>query len=96
MERMLLRNTERKYTKAREIEKLLSTMRDESKIGSIGYYDLHIIAKKRGAKILPIDEAVATIRKAGFSASRTHFCPTAIRTDAPHEKALTILAGKSV
>ena len=69
-------------------------MRDEAKIASIGYYDLHVIAKKRGCRILPIDDAVARLQKAGFSASRTHFCPTAVRTDAPHEKALALLAGK--
>jgi tRNA (guanine26-N2/guanine27-N2)-dimethyltransferase len=96
LEKMLLLNAERKYRKAKEIEKLLSTMRDESEISSIGYYDLHIIAKKRGAKILPIDEAVAKIRKSGFAASRTHFCPTAVRTDAPHGKALELLSGKNV
>ena len=89
--RMLLLNAERKYAKAKEIGKLLSSMQDESAIGSIGYYDLHVIAKKRESKILSMDDAVEKIRKAGFSASRTHFCPTAIRTDAPHGKALELL-----
>ena len=69
-------------------------MRDEAKIASIGYYDLHVLAKKRGCRIMPIDDAVARLRSGGFSASRTHFCPTAVRTDAPHEKALQALSGK--
>jgi len=94
LERMLLLNAERKYSKAKEIEKLLSTMRDEGKISSIGYYDLHVVAKKRGCRILPIDDSVARLRNDGFSASRTHFCPTAVRTDAPHEKVLEALSGK--
>ena len=94
LEQMLLLNAERKYAKAKEIEKLLSNMRDESGIGTIGYYDLHVVAKKREAKILSMDDAVAKIRKDGFVASRTHFCPTAVRTDAPHEKALELLSGK--
>ncbi|MFA6328084.1 MAG: tRNA (guanine(10)-N(2))-dimethyltransferase [Candidatus Micrarchaeia archaeon] len=95
LERMLLLNAERKYSKAKEIEKLLFAMRDESRIDAIGYYDLHVVAKKRESKILPIEEAVEKIRKAGFAASRTHFCPTAVRTDAPHGKALELLSGKS-
>ena len=95
LEKMLLLNAERRYAKAKEIERLLSTIKEESGIRSIGYYDLHIIAKKRGCRILPIDDAVARLRKAGFSASRTHFCPTAVRTDAPHDKALEMLSSKS-
>jgi len=94
LEKMLALNAERKYAKAKEIEKLLSTMQNESKIGSIGYYDLHVVAKKRESKILSMDDAIAKIQKAGFSAARTHFCPTAIRTDAPHEKALELLSGR--
>lgn len=93
LEKMLALNTERGGGKPKEIEKLLSTMLGEAAIPSIGYYDLHVLAKKRGCKILPMDDAVARLRKAGFSASRTHFCPTAVRTDAPHEKALALLSG---
>jgi len=92
LEKMLLLNAERKYAKAKEIERLLSTMRNEGRIDSIGYYDLHTVAKKRGARILPIDDAVAKIREAGFAASRTHFCPTAVRADAPHGKVLKLLS----
>ena len=94
LEKMLLLNAERKYKKAKEIEKLLSTMRDESAIASIGYYDLHVFAKKQESKILSMDDAIAKLRKAGFSASRTHFCPTAVRTDAPHGNVLEMLSGK--
>jgi tRNA (guanine26-N2/guanine27-N2)-dimethyltransferase len=94
LEKMLALNTERKYSKAKEIEKLLSTMQGESRIGSMGYYDLHVVAKKQESKILSMDDAIAKIREAGFSASRTHFCPTAVRTDAPHGKALELLSGK--
>ena len=92
--RMLPLNAERKYAKAKEIEKLLGTMHAESAIPSIGYYDLHVFAKKQESKILSMDDAIAKIREAGFAASRTHFCPTAVRTDAPHEKVLELLSGK--
>ena len=94
VEKMVSLNAERGGSKAKEIEKLLHTVREEAGIPSIGYYDLHEVAKKRGCKILPIEEAVERLRKAGFSASRTHFCPTAVRTDAPHGKALELLSGK--
>jgi tRNA (guanine26-N2/guanine27-N2)-dimethyltransferase len=89
--RMLALNAERAGAKAKEIEKLLKAISAESAIGSVGYYDLHVIAKKNGVKILPMDGAIAKIREAGFSASRTHFCMTAVRTDAPHAKVLELL-----
>ncbi|MFA6214293.1 MAG: tRNA (guanine(10)-N(2))-dimethyltransferase [Candidatus Micrarchaeia archaeon] len=94
VEKMLALNAERKYAKAKEMEKLLGAIIAESRIPSIGYYDLHVIAKKRGSKILPMGAALEKIRKDGFSASRTHFCPTAVRTDAPHRKALELLSGQ--
>lgn len=89
--KMLGLNATRGGAKAKEIEKLLLAIQGEAKIQSIGYYDLHVAAKKRGGRILPVEEAAARLKKAGFPASRTHFCPTAIRTDAPHEKALELL-----
>jgi tRNA (guanine26-N2/guanine27-N2)-dimethyltransferase len=92
VENMLALNAERGGGKAKEIEKLLLAISSEAKIPSIGYYDLHVAAKKRGGRILPIDNAIGALQRAGFASSRTHFCPTAVRTDAPHEKALGLLA----
>lgn len=89
--KMLKLNAARKYAKRKEIEKMLSTMRQESEIASYGYYDLHVLAKRMKKQISGIDDAIAGLRKAGFAAARTHFCPTAVRTDAPHEKVLEVL-----
>ncbi len=93
LEKMLKLNAKRKYGLKKENEKMISTMLAESAIHSIGYYDLHAFAKKHKGAILPMEEALGKIRKAGFAAARTHFCPTAIRTDAPHEKVLRLLKG---
>lgn len=91
LEKMLKLNVLRKYAKRKEIEKMLSTMLSESAIRSHGYYDLHTLAKKMKKPISRIDDAIEGLRKAGFAAARTHFCPTAVRTDAPHEKVLEVL-----
>jgi tRNA (guanine26-N2/guanine27-N2)-dimethyltransferase len=93
VEKMLKLNAKRKYRLKKENEKMLSAMLEESAIHSIGYYDLHTFAKKLKGAILPIDEALGKIRKKGFKAQRTHFCPTAIRTDASHGEVLKILRG---
>jgi tRNA (guanine26-N2/guanine27-N2)-dimethyltransferase len=92
VKRMLALNAKRGYKKAAQIEKILATIEAESNIASFGYYDLHTLAKKGGKQILSMDDAIARLRGAGFLASRTHFCPTAVRTDAPHKKVLELLS----
>lgn len=89
--RMKQLNAKRGYKNAKKIEALLSTIAEESAIAAYGYYDLHVLAKKTGKPILSMDDALQRLRRAGFSASRTHFCPTAVRTDAPHGKVLALL-----
>ena len=86
LEKMLALNGKRKYAKAAQIEKLLKTQLAESKIDAYGYYDLHVLAKKGKGKIIGMDAALERLRKGEFAAERTHFCPTAIRADAPHGK----------
>ncbi|MCX8174924.1 MAG: tRNA (guanine(10)-N(2))-dimethyltransferase [Candidatus Micrarchaeota archaeon] len=89
--RMAKLNAARNYRLKKEIEKVLSLMLAESGVGAQGYYDLHEIAKRRKVPVSSIDEALAKLRQSGFCASRTHFCPTAVRTDAPHETVLEVL-----
>ncbi|MCX6773212.1 MAG: tRNA (guanine(10)-N(2))-dimethyltransferase [Candidatus Micrarchaeota archaeon] len=91
LEKMLKLNVQRKYRRSKEIEKLLSTMKQEGAIASYGYYDLHKLAKKMKTSISSMDDAIGKLKRAGFAASRTHFCPTAVRTDAPHEAVLKVL-----
>ncbi len=88
--KMLQLNAERGYARKKQVEKLLRTQLAESRIAAYGYYDLHVLARKLGKGIISMDEAIGKIRSAGFAAERTHFCPTAIRTDAPHEKAILL------
>ena len=89
--KMLALSARRKYAKGAQLERLLATILEESKTGATGYYDLHVLAKKAGKKIHSMDEALGRLRGAGFFASRTHFCPTAVRTDAPHGRVLSLL-----
>lgn len=91
LEGMLQLSVRRKYRHAKEIDRLLQTMLEECRISAYGYYDLHILAKKTKKPILSIDGALEALRAGGFSASRTHFCPTAVRTDAPHKDVLEAL-----
>ena len=93
LEKMNALNAGREDGKRKEIGRLLCTQIAESAISSYGYYDLHMLAKKTKKPILGMDGALERLRKAGFAAERTHFCPTAVRTGAPHEKVLETLCG---
>jgi len=64
--------------------KFLTTLKDESKINSLGFYDTHVFSKKSKRKIVPkIDNFIKKLNKSGYNASRTHFSGNGVRTDAP-------------
>ncbi|MEK6949758.1 MAG: hypothetical protein AABX34_06035, partial [Nanoarchaeota archaeon] len=58
------------------------TIKDESKIDSIGFYDLHDIAEKKRLRTMEKkDHIIKKIKKKGFKAAQTHFSGTGIRSD---------------
>ncbi len=62
---------------------LIPSLKEESKINSIGYYDTHYMAKKLKIQKIPrIDNSIQLLADAGFKASRTHFCNVGIRSNA--------------
>jgi len=78
--------------KLADINKTISLIKKESKINSFGYFDYHKIAKKVPKKELSkIDEIIKTIIKKGYSASRTHFSNTSIKTDMKIKSFMNIL-----
>ncbi|UCD04089.1 MAG: tRNA (guanine(10)-N(2))-dimethyltransferase [Candidatus Woesearchaeota archaeon] len=65
------------------VRKLLKKIKEEAKINTVGFYDLHTISKKYKKETVPkIEKVIENIKKKGFKASRTHFSPTGIRTNA--------------
>jgi len=61
-------------------EKLVTRIADE--VPFPFYYDLHYIYKKTCKKAMKMDDTMDKIREKGFRVSRTHFCPTALKTNA--------------
>ena len=87
----MLKLTKRKYAHIREIGKILGFMLDEADMPPF-YYDLHVLAQKWKLKGVPQMEMVLTkLRKRKFSAARTHFAATAIKTDADFRAVQDIL-----
>ena len=57
------------------------------------YYDTHYLAKFHRVQPPRINELIETLRDE-FSASRTHFCPTGVKTDAPFNELMNLLSSK--
>lgn len=69
----------------------LSKYLKEAKVGTIGFYDIHALAKIYRLPQLPKrDNIIEQLREKGFSAVRTHFTPTGIRTSAKLKDVLTL------
>ena len=55
------------------------------------HYDTHALARRNGLQVRKLAEIIETLRGKGYSATRTHFSPVALKTDAPFEEVLEAL-----
>lgn len=60
-------------------EKLVQTVGAE--LEEPFYYDLHYLYKKLKKESKSMEQTMDKIKESGFRVSRTHFCPTAVKTD---------------
>lgn len=89
---MIKHNT---FKKNKELTKFLRTIKEESKISSLGFYDLHDICEKHKIRKLRKKEVIISqIRKSGCKASETHFKCEGIRSDISAEKLAKLLKNK--
>lgn len=75
-------------TISQETVKLLYTIAEESKIPTVGFYDLSEMKLKRVPRI---SDVIARLQEKNFKAARTHFSPTGIRTNANEKEFATLL-----
>ena len=72
--------------------KFLKIVKDESKINTAGFYDLHDICKRNKIKSLQKkDTIISKIKKSGFKASETHFSGHGIRSNIQINQLVEIL-----
>ncbi|WP_297514299.1 tRNA (guanine(10)-N(2))-dimethyltransferase [Thermococcus sp.] len=57
------------------------------------HYDTHALARRNGLEVRKVNDVIERLRELGYRASRTHFSPTAVKTDAPFEVVLDVLRG---
>ncbi|MFX1263795.1 MAG: tRNA (guanine(10)-N(2))-dimethyltransferase [Promethearchaeota archaeon] len=76
--------------------KLLALMRDEVSLTGIPYVDLHEVCDLHNLTPPKTDTVIQTLKERGHATSRTHFRPTAVRTEASVSdlvRAITDLSG---
>ena len=81
----------RDFKLRKDEEKLLKSIIEESEMPPF-YYDLHSLAKKTKIEIPKTEALIKRIKEKGFRASRTHFCLTAVKTDADYKNFLKLIS----
>ncbi len=76
------------------VNKTVELMKLES-LSSPLYYNLHRIAKNLNVSIIPINTVIEHLLNHGYIATRTHFNPNSIRTNAPLHIIKSILRDES-
>jgi tRNA (guanine26-N2/guanine27-N2)-dimethyltransferase len=52
------------------------------------HYDTHALARRNGLEVMKVSELIERLIEAGYQATRTHFSPTSVKTNAPFEVVL--------
>ena len=70
----------------------IEMIKKESETNDLFYYDIHREIKRYKIQNNPRKQRIINkIKEEGYVASETHFLPTAVKTDIPHEKFLEII-----
>lgn len=79
----------------KELTKFLKTIKNESKINSVGFYDLHdLFQKYKIKKMKKKDDIINKIKKIGYEASETHFKGEGVRSNITLGKLVKLIKNK--
>jgi len=77
----------------KELIKFLGIVKEECKINTIGFYDLHKIVKRKKIRRIPRTlDLIKKIRKLGYKASETHFSEVGVRSDIKLKRLLDVIS----
>ena len=65
----------------KELLSFIKIIKEESKINTVGFYDIHKLSEKHRFKLIKNKAIIKKIRADGYKASLTHFSGHGIRTD---------------
>ena len=78
-----------------ETKNHIALLKKEAKINSVGFYDVHKVAKKYNIGDIPKMETIIRNVRKKKPCSRTHYSPTGIKTDANESFIASILEGST-
>ncbi len=79
-------------SKEKELLGFLEIIKDESKIHTVGFFNIPVFVKKNKLNDIPKQELiVSAIKKKGYQVSETHFKENSLRSDVPSEKLVKII-----
>lgn len=71
-------------------DKFLQIIKKEARINTVGFYDIHALAKRHKLNILKKEVLIQRIKEKGYEASETHFSKTGLRSNIDLEKLLKL------
>lgn len=71
--------------------KFIKIIKEESKIGTIGFYNLHKLSERYKFRLIKSGEIIKRIKSKGYQASLTHFSGHGIRSDIGLEELIRLL-----
>ena len=80
-----------KINKEESIKKFIKTIKNESKINAVGFYDIHKLCKRNKLKIPKRELIIKQLKKSGYKVSETHFNPNGLKTDIDEKGLIRIL-----
>ena len=72
-------------------EEFLKIIKEESKINTVGFYDIHKICKKNKLNVPKKNVLISKIKKKGYKVSETHFAEQGLRSDISLEKLVRLI-----
>jgi len=89
LEKELIKN--KKPLEKNSLKKFLKIVKNESKINTVGFYDLHKIAKRYKVEIPRKEELIKRLRKKGYKASETSFSGLGVKSNIEFKKLLGLI-----
>jgi len=76
----------------KELYELIKVINQESKIDQVGFYNIHVLAKKNKLKQIPkMEELIKKIKSKKYKVSRTHFNNVSIRSNVSEKELINII-----
>lgn len=83
------------FNQNKQLINFLEIIKEESKINTVGFYDLHDICEKNKLRHLHRKEVIINkIKKLGYKVSETHFKGEGVRSSIPYSKLLKLVKNK--